>query len=89
MLLIDYCKSNSRSHCVLAQVQLWNISLHPPQTFVQLEQCASLHGSRWILSRRQHASNNQCALNNDVRLINRFYGIIIVHLYWSLLPQYF
>jgi len=59
---------------MLAQVQLWNISPHPLQTFVQFEQCASYQGSRWILSRRQHAPNKQCALNNDVHLITRFYG---------------
>ena len=47
-------QSDPRSHCVLALVQLWNISPCPPQTFVQLE---------------------QCALNNNVRLITRFYGI--------------
>ena len=34
-----------------------------------LEQYASYRGSRQILSRRQHAPNKQCALNNDVRLI--------------------
>ena len=40
VLLIGYCKSDPRSHSVLALVQLWNISPRPLQTFVQLEQCA-------------------------------------------------
>ena len=51
---------------------MWNISL---QIFVKLEQCASYRGSRQSLSRRQYAPNKQCVLNNDVRLITRFYGI--------------
>ena len=33
---------------------------------------------RFLLSRRQHAPNKRCALNNDVRLITRFYSIYIV-----------
>ena len=68
-------QSDLCSHCVLALVQLWNISPRPLQTFVQLEQCASYRGSRWILSGRQYAPNKQCALNNNVHLITRFYGI--------------
>ena len=62
-------QSDPCSHCMLALVQLWNISPRPLQTFVQLEQCASYQGSRWIFSRRQHAPNKQYVLNNDVRLI--------------------
>ena len=33
---------------------------------------------RFLLSRRQHAPNKRCALNNDVRLITQFYSIYIV-----------
>ena len=50
------------------------ISPRPLQILVYLEQCASYRGSRQILSRRQHAPNKRCALNNGVRLITRFYG---------------
>ena len=56
----------------LRACHLWNISPRPLQTVVQLEQCTFYQGSRCILSRRQHAPNKQCALNNDV---TRFYGI--------------
>ena len=60
--------------CLHALVQLWNISHRPLQIFVQLEQCAPYQVSRWILS-RQHVPNKQCALDNNVRLITRFYGM--------------
>ena len=88
--LIGYCKkkwspckviplqSDPRSHCVLALVQLLNILPCPLQIFVQLEQCASYWGSRWILSRRQYAPNKQCVLNNDVCLITWFYSTCVV-----------
>ena len=45
------------------------------QCFSHFQQCTSYQGSRQILSRRQYAPNKLCALNNDVRLITRFYGI--------------
>ena len=51
-----------------------NFSPRPLQTFVQLEQCASYRGSTWILSRRQYVPSKQHTLNNNVRLITRFYG---------------
>ena len=69
-------------HACSDLVQLLNISPHPLQIFVQLEQCASYRGSRRILSRRQHVPNKQCALNNDVHLITWFNGtctLYIVH----------
>ena len=68
------------SFALRACVQLWNISPRPLQTFIQLEQCASYRGSRWILSRRQHAPTKQCALNNDVRLITWFYGTLLLRI---------
>ena len=37
------------------------------------EQCTSYWVSRWPLSRRQHAPNKSCVVNNDVRLITQFY----------------
>ena len=48
----------------------------PLQIFVYLEQCASYRVSRQILSRRQYAPNKLFVLNNDVRLITRFYGMV-------------
>ena len=75
-LLIGYCKNDIlvRTACLRPVVEYF---ASPTLTFVQLEQCASYRGSRRILSRRQHAPNKQCALNNDVRLITRFYGTLI------------
>ena len=55
-------------------LHLIKYSAVPLQIFVQLEWCTSYWGSRWVLSRRQYAPNKQCALNNDARLITRFYG---------------
>ena len=57
------CKSDPRSH-YLRVLALLVISPRPLQIFVKLEQCASYQGSRQILSRRQHAPNKWCALNN-------------------------
>ena len=69
-----HCKNDPRSHCVLTLVHLLNILSRPLQIFIKLEQCASSWWSRQILSRRQHAPNKQCVLNNDVHLITPFYG---------------
>ena len=37
-----------------------------------------------ILARRPHAPNSECALNSDVRLITRFYGICVFRLIYFL-----
>ena len=37
---------------------------------------SKFQGSTQILSRRQHAPNEWCPLNNDVRLINRLCGTV-------------
>ena len=51
-------------------------------------QCASYQGSRRILSRRQYAPNKRCALNNNVCLITRFYGMhLTFELYKNAMKQ--
>ena len=70
------CKSDPHLHysaCLLQLVHLQFCLTHSIFSF-KLEQCASYRGSRHILSRRQHAPNKRCVLNNDVRLITWFYG---------------
>ena len=74
-LLIGYLQSDPCSHylsmfaltCPLVEY----FTSHTPN----LEQCASYRGSRQIWSRRQYVPNKLYALNNDVCLINRFYGM--------------
>ena len=46
----------------------------PTQIFRLIRDMRLLLSVRQILSRRQHVPNKQCALNNDVHLITRFYG---------------
>ena len=60
----DYLRSDPSSHYLRV------LALTP-----STEQCVSYRVSTQILSRRQHAPNKLCALNNDVRLTTRFYGM--------------
>ena len=50
----------------------------PTSNFLLNQSSALLiEGSRWILSRRQYAPNKPCALNSEVHLTTRFYGILV------------
>ena len=81
-LLIGYCKSNPQCKVILvctacllkSSCGLFRLA---HSNFRSIRAVRFYRGSRWILSRRQHAPNKQCALINDVHLITRFYGICL------------
>ena len=81
-LWLVICKSGPRSHylCVLALTSpLVEYFASPTPNFCSIRTVRFLlRVYRRIWSRRQHAPNKRCALNNDVRLITWFYGITLL-----------
>ena len=69
----------SRACSNLSTCRIFRLA-HSKFLFNYIEQCDFYWRSRQILSRRQHAPNKHCALNNNMCLITRFYGYIALEL---------
>ena len=80
VISIGYLQSDPRSHylCMLACSPLVEYFTSPTQNFRLIRAVRFLSRVKQILSIRQHVPNKRCVLNNDVRLITRFYGIHVV-----------